>query len=59
MLDMVKPANWTGWTAVMLVIVAAAIAGVADGAHKFIRAIAWVLVLAVAAVSLMNSWKGK
>jgi len=59
MLDVIKPSAWVGWTAVFLVVVAAVIAGMADGAHKFLRAAAWLLVLAVAAVSLMNSWKGK
>ena len=59
MLDIVKPSSWVGWTAVMIVIVAAVIAGLVDGTHKMIRAVAWLVVVAVAVVSLVNSYKGK
>jgi hypothetical protein len=59
MLDIIKPSSWVGWTAVIIVIVAAVIAGMVDGTHKMIRTFAWIIVVAVAAVSLMNSWKGK
>jgi hypothetical protein len=59
MLDIIKPSSWVGWTAVFIVIIAAVIAGLVDGTHKMIRTLAWVIVVAVAAVSLMNSFKGK
>lgn len=57
MLDYVKPANWVGWTAVVLVVVLAVIAGMADGAHRMLRAGAWLLVAAVALVALFNAGK--
>ena len=59
MLDVIKPSSWVGWTAVMIVIVAAIIAGLVDGSHKLLRATAWVVVLAVAFVALMNAMRGK
>ena len=59
MLDIIKPSSWVGWTAVMIVVIAAVIAGLVDGTHKMIRAAAWLVVVAVAVVSLMNSYKGK
>ena len=59
MLDLIKPASWVGWTAVFIVIAAAVIAGMADGAHKLIRTAAWIVVLAVALVGVINAYKGK
>ena len=58
MLDVVRPTAWVGWTAVFLVIVLAVIAGMVDGAHRMIRAVAWILVAAVAVMALFNSAKG-
>lgn len=57
MLDYVKPSSWVGWTAVILVVILAVVAGMADGAHKMIRAAAWLLVAAVALVAVFNSGK--
>ena len=59
MLEIIKPSNWTGWTAVLIVVVAAVLAGMADGAHKMIRTVGWLIVLVVAAVVCWNSFKGK
>ena len=58
MFNLISPKNWVGWTAVILVIVLAVVAGLADGTHRFFRMSAWLLVIAVAAVALVNSNKG-
>lgn len=57
-LNVIRPSTWVGWTAVIIVVVLALIAGMADGAHRFLRAAAWILVALVAVVATINSGKG-
>lgn len=49
-----SPMNWVGWTAVLMVVGLAVLAGLADGAHKSIRATAWILAAIIAVVSTYN-----
>lgn len=57
-LNVIRPSTWVGWTAVIIVVVLALVAGMADGAHRFIRSAAWLLVALVAVMATFNSGKG-
>lgn len=58
LMAVVHPRNWMGWTAILIVIVLAVIAGLFEGSHRLMRMVTWGVIAVVAAVAAFNSNKG-
>lgn len=55
-MNYLSPKAWHGWTAIGILAILFVVTILANGAHKTIKAMAWVAIVIVAAIAAYNSF---